>query len=88
MRQTDPSKLRKIRLSMGYTFQDFAELIGIPFGTYSSYEQGHRPVPIKVLTDAVEAQKRDVKFFKELPKRVDEALRGKAVPNEARKGEW
>lgn len=82
------TKLRKIRLAMGYTFQDFADLLGLPFGTYSSYEQGHRPVPKDILKNAQEAQKRDVKFFKTLPKRVDEALGGKAVPNEARKNEW
>ena len=82
------SELRKIRLSMRYGFQDFADLLGLPLGTYSSYEQGHRAVPAKVLTDAREAQKRDVKFFKELPKRIDRALKGKAVPNEARRGEW
>ena len=73
---------------MHYSIAEFGELLGLKKATYQCYENGTRPMPEKVLTDARAAQKRDVKFFKELPKRIDRALKGKAVPNEARKGEW
>lgn len=67
---------------------EFAELLGYKKATYQCYENGTRPLPDEILKNAQAAQKRDVKFFREMPKRVDEALEGKAVPNEARKGEW
>lgn len=82
------AELRKIRLAMRYSFSEFAELLGVPYGSYTSYESGHRPLPDKVLDDARAAQQRDRKFFKELPKRVDKELAGKGVPNECRAGEW
>jgi len=80
--------LKQIRLSMHYSIAEFAELLGYPKATYQCYENGTRPLPEGILKKAQDAQKRDVKFFKELPKRLDKELEGKMIPNEAKKGDW
>ena len=94
MRQNDgrrpvsTSQLQKIRASMGYSIEEFAELLALKKPTYYGYETGMRRTPPCVLTEAREAQKRDKRFFKELPKRVDAELKGRPVPNAALPGEW
>jgi transcriptional regulator with XRE-family HTH domain len=75
--------MRKIRLAMRYSIAEFAELLGLKKATYQGYESGRRPLPKEVLKNAQAAQKREVKFFKGLPARVDSALKGKPTPNEA-----
>ncbi len=77
-----------MRIQMNYTVRDFAALLGLPAPTYQGYEDGRRKTPEHVLIDARAAQKREVEFFRNLPKRVDKALAGKGVPNERRRGEW
>jgi transcriptional regulator with XRE-family HTH domain len=81
-----PKQLRKIRLRMGYSVAEFAELLGLLKPTYQGYESGRRPMPATLLKQAQDAEKREKKFFKDLPKRVDKALAGKGVPNEAVRG--
>jgi transcriptional regulator with XRE-family HTH domain len=73
---------------MGYSVEEFAELLGLKKPTYYGYESSKRRTPPHVLAEARAAQKRDKKFFKELPKRIDTALAWNAVPNECRAGEW
>ena len=80
--------MRNIRLQMNYSIRDFAELLGVPFGSYCNYESGRRPTPPHVFKAAQEAQRREAQFFKSLQKRVDKALGGKGVPNEAHPGAW
>ena len=36
------NKLRKARTEKGYTQKQFAELVGIPYSTYSNYENNNR----------------------------------------------
>ena len=73
---------------MGYSIGDFAQLLGYLKAAYQRYENGTRPLPKDALKNVQDAQKRDVKFFRELPRRVDKELRGKMVPNDAREGDW
>lgn len=80
--------MRNIRLQMNYSIRDFAELLGVPFGTYCNYESGRRPTPPHIFEAAQEAHRREKEFFKRLPKRVDKALAGKGVPNDALPGTW
>jgi len=82
------SQLQKIRASMGYSIEEFAELLDLKKPTYYGYESSKRQTPPHVLTEARAAQKRDKEFFKGLPKRVDAELKGKSVPNECRSGGW
>lgn len=73
---------------MHYSIADFAELLGLKKATYQCYENGTRPMPKNLVAEAQEAQKRDAKFFKELPKRLNRELKDVIIPNEARKGDW
>lgn len=82
------SQAKKIRRSMGYSIAEFAELLGLNYDTYRSYDSGHRPLPTEVLKNIQDAKNRDVKFFSSLPARVDKALGKKGCPNAARVGEW
>lgn len=75
--------IRRIRLSMGYSIAEFAELLALPKSTYQCYENHTRPLPEEVLKNILEARERDVKFFKNLPLSVDKALKGRGVPNAA-----
>ncbi len=68
-------ELRKIRIKMKYSVREFAELLGLNPATYQGYEYGRRQAPQQVIDDAKAAYRRDVAFFKELPKRVDEAIK-------------
>lgn len=80
--------MRTIRVEMGYSMQEFAELLGLKKSTYQGYESGRRPTPSHVMRAARDAQSRERRFFRDLPKRVDAALNGRPVPNDARSGEW
>jgi transcriptional regulator with XRE-family HTH domain len=80
--------MQKIRLSMHYSIAEFAELLGYPKATYQCYENGTRPLPEGILKIAQDAKNRDVKFFKDLPKRLDKLLKNVIVPNDAKRGEW
>lgn len=76
--------MRRIRLEMNYSVRDFAMLLGLPAPTLQGYDNGTRKTPAHTLNNAKAAQKREREFFKGLNKRVDAALKGKLVPNEAR----
>lgn len=84
MRKT--TAIKKIRLAMGgYSIAEFAELLGIKCkATYQGYDSGSRKTPPDVLQTAQEAQTRERLWFKNLPKRVDEAQGSAPVPNEAK----
>jgi len=82
------TQIKKIRLQMKYSIGEFAKLLGILKPTYQGYDSGNSRTPEKLLREAQDAQKRDSRFFKELPLRVDEALGPNGCPNAARKSEW
>lgn len=81
--QMTQTRIRKIRHAMRYSIAEFAELLGLKKPTYQGYDEGSRPTPKHVLKNAQEAQKREVKFFTELPQRVDENLPPGGCPNAA-----
>lgn len=80
--------IRDIRLEMGYSYREFAQLLGIKPETYEGYDTNRRKCPKSVLKEAQAALKRDQQFFKkDLPRRVDEFSKN-GVPNEAVRGQW
>ncbi|HAK8205214.1 TPA: helix-turn-helix transcriptional regulator [Salmonella enterica] len=50
-------KLKAIRKAEGMTQKEFAELIGVPFGTIRNYEAGQFDVGLKVIDAVLEIER-------------------------------
>jgi predicted transcriptional regulator len=65
------SELRQLRMDMGYSLGEMAELLKVPKATYQCYENGRRTMPPGFINRVREWQQIDLDFFAGLNERVD-----------------
>ena len=63
IKKTEQTVCRRIRLEMGYSIGEFAELLGISKGTYQGYDMGTRKVPEHIEIATLEALEKDRAFM-------------------------
>lgn len=54
---------RKLRLKMGYSLQDMADILGIKKSTLQGYDEGRRACPVDILSQMQAAYERECKFW-------------------------
>jgi transcriptional regulator with XRE-family HTH domain len=67
-------ELQALRLEMGYSMAEMAELLAVPKATYQGYENGSRSMPPGFINRVREWQQIDLEFMATLPQRVDERV--------------
>lgn len=84
-------ELRALRLEMGYSLGEMAQLLNIHKATYQGYEAGRRAMPAGFINRVREWQQLDLEFMAGIAERVDTQLAadgfGDGIPGE-RSGEW
>lgn len=63
MKTVTAKALKRMRLKMGYSIAEMAELLALPKSTCQCYENGSRSIPDAVLAEAQAAYERDRAFF-------------------------
>jgi transcriptional regulator with XRE-family HTH domain len=76
------TKIRSKRLVMGYSVAEMAECLGLKKSTYQKYENGTRQAGNNILKTMEKYHLIDRKFMAGLPKRIDQALKGKMILSE------
>ncbi len=54
---------RKLRLKMGYSLQDMADILGIKKATLQGYDEGRRACPVEIISQMQSAYERELKFW-------------------------
>lgn len=54
---------RKLRLKMGYSLQDMADILGIKKSTLQGYDEGRRACPYEIICQMQAAYERERKFW-------------------------
>jgi DNA-binding XRE family transcriptional regulator len=67
-------ELRALRVEMGYSMGEMAQLLSIPKATYQGYETGRRPMPAGFINRIRDWQQIDMEFMAGMNKRIDEHL--------------
>lgn len=78
--------LKALRLEMGYSIGEMAQLLGIHKATYQGYETGRRQAPKGLIGRVREWQRRDREFMAGMTGRIDARLEvegfGAGIPSE------
>lgn len=65
------AQLKALRLEMGYSQRDMAQLLAIPYPTYQGYETGRRQMPDGFISRVREWQQLDCEFMAGMNERID-----------------
>lgn len=76
------TKIKRIRLKMGYSIAEMAACLGLKKPTYQRYENGTRQAPKNMIDIMRNYHDVDKKFIAGLPKRIDHALKGQMILSE------
>lgn len=76
--------LKQIREACDLSIANFAACIGLKKATYQCYEDGSRKAPPEVMEKAQTQLERTRAYWAGMDQRIDERLKGRGVPNEAR----
>lgn len=76
-------QLKYVKQKIGYGTYDMYHELKLPRRTYQDYEAGKRAVPPTVARQVLQLYRADRRWTRGMGERIDEALKGQAVPNEA-----
>lgn len=77
------NQLRYIKQQMKFGTCDMYRTLELPRRTYQDYESGRRTIPPEVARRVLATYRADRRWMRDMDRRIDEALMGNNVPNEA-----
>lgn len=78
---SDAEKLRSLRAKMGIKQREAAEALGVCMQTYSRYETGNRPLPLKFIAKAANFFNVPISYFDEQVAMVGVGNKGYTIKN-------
>jgi predicted transcriptional regulator len=67
-------ELKALRLEMGYSIGDMAQLLNVHRGTYQGYETGRRAMPAGFINRVRDWQQIDLDFMAGMDQRIEQQL--------------
>ena len=79
-------QLKHVKEQIGFATCDMYLELELPRRTYQDYEAGKRRIPDSVVCKVLRLYRADRRWTRGMLQRIDKALKGQPVPNEATEG--